>query len=132
MSETPPPPPAVPQAPLSESEAFSQAKLTHIVNGFFPLLGGLIFWLIYKDRSEFVDDQGKEATNFGIAVFAGFVVLNIAFFIIGIIIPVIFLISWLVILAFWIYSIYMGFQAGNKAGVGERFRYPILPFRLIK
>jgi len=134
MSETPPPPPppVAPQAPMSDAEARSQAKLTHIVNGFFPLLGGLIFWLIYKDRSEFMDDQGKEATNFGIMVAAGFLILNIAFFIIGLVIPFIFLISWLVILGFWIYSIYMGFQAGNKAGEGERYRYPVLPVRLIK
>jgi len=117
---------------LPDAEAFSQARLTHLVNGFFPLFGGLIFWLIYKDRSEFMDDQGKEATNFGIAVFAGFVVLNIVFFIIGIIIPAIFLISWIVFLALWAFSIYSGFQAGNRAGTGERFRYSILPFRAIK
>jgi len=132
MSETPPPPPAVPAQPLSDAEARSQAKLTHIVNGIFPLLGGLIFWLIYKDKSEFVDDQGKEATNFGINIFLAFVALNIVNFIITIIIPFWFLIGWLLGLGLWGFSIYSGIQAGNKAAEGERYRYPFAPLRLIK
>lgn len=130
MSETPPPA-AAPQ-PMADAEAYSQAKLTHIVNGIFPLLGGLIFWLIYKDRSEFMDDQGKEATNFGIVIFAGFIVLNILNLIIGFIIPFWFAIGWLLGLALWVYSIYSGVQAGNRAGAGERYRYSVLPVRLIK
>ena len=52
MTETPPPAPA---APMSQTEERNQAKLAHILNGFFPLLGGLIFWLMGKDRSAYVN-----------------------------------------------------------------------------
>jgi uncharacterized Tic20 family protein len=132
MSDTPPPPPAAAPQPLGDAEAQSQAKLTHVVNGIFPLLGGLIFWLIYKDRSEFMDDQGKEATNFGINIFIGFIILNIVNLVLNAIIPFWFAIGWLLWLGLWGFSIYSGIQAGNRAGVGERYRYPILPLRLIK
>ena len=33
---------------------------------FLPFLGPLIIWLVKKDESDFVDDQGKEALNFSI------------------------------------------------------------------
>src|ERR1035437_7096781 len=78
MTETPPPAPA---APMSQTEERNQAKLAHILNGFFPLLGGLIFWLMGKDRSAYVNDQGKEATNFGILLVAGQIVATILYII---------------------------------------------------
>jgi hypothetical protein len=108
---------------MSQAEERNQAKLTHIINGFFPLIGGLIFWLIGKDRSKFMDDQGKEALNFGINV-------AIAMFIASLLIFV--LIGFLLYPAVWIYSIFMGFQAGAKAEKGEMYRYPICPLRLVK
>jgi uncharacterized Tic20 family protein len=108
---------------MSEAEERSQAKLTHIINGFFPLIGGLIFWLIGKDRSKFMDDQGKEALNFGINI-------AIALFISAFLCLVI--IGFILYPAVWIYSIVMGFQAGGKAEKGEMYRYSICPLRLVK
>ena len=102
---------------MSEAEERNQAKLMHIINGFFPGWGGLIFWLIYKDRSKFMDDQGKEALNFGINVVIAEIIVAITF--VG---PVL----------IWGYSIYMGFQAAPKAEKGELYRYPICPLRLVK
>ncbi len=124
MTETPPPAAA---APMSEAEERNQAKLAHILNGFFPLIGGLIFWLMGKDRSAFVDDQGKEAVNFGIN-------LAIAQVIAWILASVLF---WLILpllfpLAIWIYGVVMGFQGGNRAEKGESYRYSVCPLRLVK
>ena len=117
---------------MSEAEERNQAKLTHIINGFFPLIGGLIFWLIGKDRSTFVDDQGKEAVNFGINI----AIANIAVWIIASIITVATLglgsVFYLLGLAVWIYSIVMGFQGGGQAEKGVKYRYPICPLRLVK
>ncbi len=38
--------------------------------GWLPLLGPLVIWLIYKDRSSFVRQQAAEAFNFNIAISA--------------------------------------------------------------
>jgi uncharacterized Tic20 family protein len=108
---------------MSEAEERNQAKLTHIINGFVPLWGGLIFWLINKDRSKFMDDQGKEALNFGINI-------AIAMFVSGILMTV--LIGFLLYPIVWGYSIWMGFQSAPKAANGELYRYPICPLRLVK
>jgi len=125
MSETPPPPPVQPAAPLSAADERNQAKLAHILNGFFPLLGGLIFWLIGKDRSAFIDDQGKEATNFGILLVAGQIIANI---LMAVTLGLLFILP----LGVWIYGIVMGFKGGSAADKGENFRYSWNPLRLIK
>lgn len=101
----------------------SDAKLTHIINGIFPLLGGLIFWLVSKDKSAFADSQGKEAVNFGINIAIGLIISSFLMFI---------LIGFLLYPAVWIYSIVMGFKAGGEAEKGVEYRYPVCPLRLIK
>ncbi len=130
MSETPPPPPA---QPYSDADARNTAKLAHILNGFFPLLGGLIMWLTAKDKSAYVDEQGKEATNFGIllvaAQFAAWIVYGI-----GTVVTLGFgaLILWILPLGVWIWGIVMGFKGGSACEKGESFHYPWNPLRLIK
>ena len=42
----------------------TMAMLCHLLGIFTGFLGPLIIWLIKKDTSPFVDDQGKEALNF--------------------------------------------------------------------
>ncbi len=42
------------------------AMLCHLLGIFTSFVGPLIIWLIKKDSSPFVDDQGKEALNFQI------------------------------------------------------------------
>ena len=46
------------------------AHLLGIVSGF---VGALIIWLLKKDQSAFIDEQGKEALNFQITVMIAFV-----------------------------------------------------------
>lgn len=105
----------------------SDAKLTHIINGIWPLFGGLIFWLISKDKSAFADSQGKEATNFGINLA---IALTISWILAS-------LLFWLVIplllpVGVWVYGLVMGIKAGGEAEKGVEFAYPICPLRLIK
>jgi len=86
------------------------------------VLGPLIVWLIKRDQSEFVADQGKEALNFNISVLlAGIVsgILVLAF--IGI----------LLLVALGIFWLAMTIIAGIKASEGVRYRYPFT-LRLIK
>ncbi len=95
------------------------AHLSIIVLGF---IGPLIFWLIGKDKSAFIDDQGKEALNFGItATIAAVVSAILMVVIIG------FLLLPAVSIAVLVFAI-LGGMAANK---GEQYRYPF-NIRLVK
>ena len=128
MSETPPPPPPPPaapvpqQPPLSGSDERLYATLGHagiIIIGF---IAPLIVWLIGKERSEFVDDQGKEALNFSILVTIGYVASSILTFV---------FIGFLLFPLVWIFSVIFCILAAIAANKGERYRYP-LNWRIIK
>ncbi len=122
-----------PATPAATGDGRNDAKLTHIINGFFPLGGGLIFWLINKDKSTFADSQGKEAVNFGINVSLALIASWIIYTIISIVtFGIGALIMWILPLGVWVYAIIMGFKAGGEAEKGIEYRYPICPLRLVK
>src|SRR3569833_3061349 len=86
------------------------------------VLGPLIVWLIKRDQSEFVADQGKEALNFNISfLLAGAVCGALVFVLIGILLGG----------ALFFYWLAMTIVAGIKASEGVRYRYPFT-LRLIK
>ena len=89
---------------------------------FGNIIGPLVIWLVKKDESSFVDDQGKESLNFQITVMIAVVVCIILFFLVVplLLIPVIGLID-------LVFIIIATIQANN----GERYRYPFA-LRLIK
>jgi len=96
--------------------------LAGLVVPFGNILGPLIMWLVKKDDSAFVDDQGKEALNFNITIsIACFIAFLLMFVVIGGLLLPIIGIFWLV----------MTIIAAVKANGGERYRYP-LTIRLIK
>src|SRR5437868_1922887 len=49
--------------PAPSPEEKQMGMLAHLL-GIIGFVGPLIIWLIKKDQSPFVDDQGKEALNF--------------------------------------------------------------------
>lgn len=102
---------------MTEAEERSQAKLLHILNGIFPILGALIFWLIGKDRSNFIDVNGRAALSWGIWVAIGMTVGSLL------------ICGGLVV---WGYAIYLGIQAGKAAEAGEVYEYPTWLPRIIK
>ncbi|MBQ23795.1 DUF4870 domain-containing protein [Alcanivorax sp.] len=113
---------------LAKQEERSLGLACHLlafVGMVFPfgnILGPLVIWLVKKDDSAFVDDQGKEALNFNITIsIAGFVAFLLTFVVIGAILLPIIGIFWLV----------MTIVAAVKANGGEYYRYP-LTIRLIK
>lgn len=85
------------------------AHLSGLVAGF---IGPLVVWLIKKDQSAFLDDQGKEALNFQIALTIAAAVCAVTC-VGAVLIPV-------VAVGALIYSILAGIEA-NK---GVRYRYP--------
>ena len=123
MSETPPPPPpAAPQPALSDSDARLYAALGSAGNILFPLIAPLIVWLIFRERSTFVDSEGKEALNWGITLVIGYIISSILFVII------IGAILWAIV---FILAVVFGIQAAIKNNKGESYRYPFT-FRFVK
>ena len=86
------------------------------------VVGPLIVWLIKRDQSAFVADQGKEALNFNISVLIAALACGVLVFIlIGILLGVALFIFWLA----------MTIVAAIKASEGACYRYPFT-LRLLK
>jgi uncharacterized protein len=127
-SPTPPPPPepvnyssAGPElqsAPDKDSQ--TMGMLCHLLGIFTGFLGPLIIWLIKKDSSPYVDQEGKEALNFQIvcliATFACFLGFCLAPFLIA---------------AVQIFRLVFSIIASVQSSKGHGYRYPVT-FRLIK
>ena len=102
--------------------------LAHLVafSGFLVpfgnIIGPLVVWLIKRDQSEFVAEQGREALNFNISVLlAGLVCAVLVLAAIGFLLGAVLFIFWVT----------MTIVAGIKAGEGVRYRYPV-SLRLVK
>jgi uncharacterized Tic20 family protein len=93
--------------------------LAHLLGGITCLLGPLIIWIIKKDESVFVNDQGKEAVNFQLSILLGYVVTGILSFI-----PIINCFSWLFFPVFGIAGLIFGILACLEANKGVVYRYP--------
>src|SRR5258708_33068778 len=96
----PPPPEAAPAEAGTKPEDRTMAMLCHLLGIVTWFLGSLIVWLIKKDQSKFVDEQGKEALNFQLTLFIGDIIAVLTCFVgIGFVIaPVI----WVIRLVFCI------------------------------
>jgi len=95
------------------------AHLLGIVSGF---VGALIIWLIKKDQSAYVDEQGKEALNFQITMLIAFVGAWILVFV---------LIGALLFPLLLVVNLVFCILAAVAASKGEHYRYPIA-IRLLK
>lgn len=113
--------PAAPQ-PLSESDERLYATIAHAGIIVFTWLAPLIMWLIGKDKSSYVDSQGKEALNFSILITIAYVV--------GWTLSIIF-IGFIIVFAAWVVSLIFCIQAAMKTNKGEDYKYPF-NWRLIK
>lgn len=107
------------QGTLSESDERTMGLLAHILGGITCVLGPLIIWMLKKDESPFVDDQGKEATNFQITALIAYVAAGIVS-----VIPVVGCISVLLIPAISIASLIFAILGGIEANKGVVYRYP--------
>ncbi len=107
------------QGTLGESDERTMSLLAHILGGVTCVVGPLIIWMLKKDESPFVDDQGKEATNFQITML-------IAYFVVGIIsvIPVVGCLAVLLFPAVSVASLIFAILGGIEANKGVVYRYP--------
>lgn len=75
----------------------------------------LTIWVIQKDKSPFVNDQGKEALNFQITIMIAYAVaIALVFVLLGI--PL--------LLALFVYHIVASVIAAMKSNEGRAYRYP--------
>jgi uncharacterized Tic20 family protein len=128
MNETNPDSVSTSATDLPSQDERTWGMLAHLTafSGFLIPLGSviapLIVWLVKRDQSPFVADQGKEALNFNISVLLAGIVCGILVWIfIGILLGVALFIFWLA----------MTIIAGIKASEGVRYRYPFT-LRLVK
>lgn len=98
------------------------AALSGYVTAIGFVVGPLVVWLLKKDESAFVDDQGKESLNFQITMFV--------FVAIGIVLAFV-LIGFVLLFAIGILQLVFVIIAMIKANEGVRYRYPI-NFRFIR
>jgi uncharacterized Tic20 family protein len=108
--------------PEPDKDSKMMAMLAHLLGIPLGPIGPLIIWLIKKDQSPFVNDQGREALNFQITLLIGYIIggATIALCVGMLIVPAIAIIS----LIFCI-------MGALKANQGIAYRYPFA-IRLIK
>jgi uncharacterized Tic20 family protein len=98
------------------------AALSGFIIPFGNVIGPLVIWLIKKDESEFVDDQGKESLNFQISICIYAVIAALLILVI---------IGIFLLVGLGVFVLVMVILGTVKASKGERFRYP-LTLRLIQ
>jgi len=112
--------PAEPQGQEIDRDARMWAMLCHLT-GLVGFIGPLVVWLIKKEDSPFVDEQGKEALNFQLTMLIyGIVAGLLSLVCIGIILAIALSITALILLII----------AGIKANDGHHYRYP--PYLIIR
>lgn len=124
-----PPQPAGPVQPSGAGSASPYTKeernyamlchLTSLVGFVLPIIGNivppLVLWLIKREESAFIDDQGKESVNFQITLSFGLMVaLLLSIVLIGI--PILF--------ALWIAQLILVIIAAVRSQEGTAYRYP--------
>lgn len=129
MSENPPP--AGVQSMMSATDYSGPAPskddsnmtmLMYILAIFTGFIGPLIIWLIKKDQSPFINDQGKEVLNWCITLVIGFIAcLLLTLIVIGaFLMPVL-----------WLLNIIFCIMGAIKTNKGIAYRYPFA-IRLLK
>lgn len=109
--------------PLTPSDERTWTILAQVGPFILSFIAPLVIWLVFKDRSRFVDQEAKEALNFQITL----VIASVA---IGIISLLTFAIGSILYLAFIAAVVFM-ILAAVENGKGAPYRYPV-NIRLIK
>ncbi len=108
--------------PAPTKEETNMAMLIYILGIFTGFIGPLILWLVKKNESAFINDQGKEVLNFQITAFLAYVVCIILMFvIIGLFLFPVVVVCYLVFLII----------GATKANKGIAYRFPFA-LRLLK
>ncbi|MEO0415923.1 MAG: DUF4870 domain-containing protein [Verrucomicrobiota bacterium] len=123
QQQAPPPvppngqPPAVyQQQPLSESDERNFGMLLHVLTIVGGFVAPLIFWLVYRERSSFLDRHGKEALNFQLTMLIGYVASAVLMMV---------CVGYFTYLVVFVVAIIFAIIAGIEASKGNEYRYPM-------
>ena len=109
------------QQPMRPDEEKLWAIGAHLGPLLLGFIAPLVVWLVYKDRSAFLDRHGKEALNMQISYMIYFLVAGFSIILlVGVILLPLVGIAWLVLMV----------VATIKAANFEDYRYPLI-FRFI-
>ena len=109
-------------AKMDETQERTWGMVSHLsalagfIVPFGHIIGPLVIWLIKKDESPFVDDQGKESINFQISMT---IYAIVAALLVLVVIGIFLLIGILIL------DMVLVIVAAVKANNGEKFRYPL-------
>ncbi|HZY89334.1 MAG TPA: DUF4870 domain-containing protein [Gemmataceae bacterium] len=99
----------------SNSEERQMGLFCHLGGALLGFLVPLIIWVMKKDTSKFLDDQGKEALNFQLTLLIGHFVAGLTIcFTFGSLNGTL-----------WLLGLIFGIMGGQAANKGEVYRYPI-------
>ncbi len=90
--------------------------LCHLLGILCGFLGPLIIWLVKKDESPFVNDQGKEALNFQLTVIIAAIVAGLSIF---------FCIGAVLLPAVGVANLVFSILGAVEANKGNAYRYPV-------
>ncbi len=109
-------------AARSRSDETMWAMFCHLggLFGFIIPFGNIIaplaIWLIYRDKSPLVDDQGKESVNFQI---------SLSIYLIAAALMVLLAIGLFLVIGLFIFALVVIITAALRVRDGERYRYPL-------
>jgi uncharacterized protein len=118
-----PPPQPMPYAsppegytgPPPDKDAMTMAMLCHLLGIFTWFIGPLIIWLMKKDASPFVDDQGKQSLNWHLTLMIAWII--------GVV-TACFIVGYLILLAAFVCHIIFCIMGAVSANKGIAYRYP--------
>jgi uncharacterized Tic20 family protein len=99
----------------SNSEERQMGLFCHLGGALLGFLVPLLIWVMKKDTSKFLDDQGKEALNFQLTLMIGHLVGGLT----------ICITFGSINMVLWVLGLVFGIMGGVAANKGEVYRYPI-------
>ena len=129
VPQTPEPPQKEEAGAMSQKDERTWATFCHVA-AFAGLIvwycgniiGPLVVWLVKRQESAFVDENGKEAVNFQISMTIYYIVATVL---------ILALIGFVILPALFVFNIVCTIMAAVKANDGKEFRYPLC-IRFIK
>lgn len=102
--------------PVSAGEEQGWGVAMHLGGVFLSWLVPLVLWLVFRERSRMLDDHGKEALNFQITLFIGYVIGTAT---------TVILIGFVILPIIWLLSVVFSILAAVAAYQRRPYRYPL-------
>lgn len=109
---------------LNESDDRQWASFAHL-GGILGPLPSLLIWLIFKDRGQLTNTEGKEALNFQITAVLGYFALIIVTTVLSSVLWFLAFFITLLPLGLWVLVVLWSIFGFQKAKDGANYRYPV-------